>query len=89
MMLPPDVDQAWYDGYWYGAKPRPRRRAFSGSLARFAIIVSLVLAFGTLASRFRHTEVVIAARSLMGQWTYLNLPARAGHDLALAPPPYP
>ena len=88
-MLPPDVDQTWYQRYWYSEKPLPRRRAFSASLTRFAIIVCLIVAFGTVASRLRHTEAVIAARSLISQWADLNHQARPGHIPALAPPPYP
>ena len=48
-MFPLQVDPKWYENYWYSNRPRPRRRSFGGSLARFAMLVGL-LAIGSPTS---------------------------------------
>jgi hypothetical protein len=50
-MFPLDVDPGWYAEYWYGERPAAKRRAFSGSLARFAVLVVLLAGGGMVLSQ--------------------------------------
>lgn len=47
-MFPFLVDKSWFENYWYGDRPRSRRRPFVLGFTRFAICVVLVLG-GALA----------------------------------------
>ena len=40
--------------YWYSNWPRPRRRSFGGSLARFAMLVGLLAGGGLVLSHLHH-----------------------------------
>lgn len=51
-MTPFEVAPGWYDSYWYSERPRPRRRSFSGSVARFAVLVVLLTGSGFVLSNF-------------------------------------
>ena len=68
-MLPLKVDKAWYDGYWYTDHPHPRRRSFSGSLARFAVLVTAIVVGGTVLSHFRPSQEASESRPLLSQWS--------------------
>ncbi len=50
----PFVDPGWYEDYWYSNRPRPKRRPFSRSLARFAVLVGLLVG-GSLALKHFHS----------------------------------
>ena len=52
MMFPFDVDPDWYDRYWMTDRPQPRRRSFSRSLTRFAVVVVLMAGGGAALSHF-------------------------------------
>jgi hypothetical protein len=47
-----EVDPGWYDAYWYSDRPRPKRRTFAGSLARFAVLAVLLAGSGVALSYF-------------------------------------
>ena len=50
-MFPFEVDPGWYGNYWYSDRPRPQqRRAFSGNVARFAVLVLLLAGSGVVLS---------------------------------------
>jgi len=51
-MFPLQVDPRWYEIYWYTDRPRPKRRAFSSSLARLAVLVALLSGSGAVLSHF-------------------------------------
>ena len=55
-MVPPpfNVDPEWYENYWFGARPRPKRRTFGRSMMRFTVLVALVAGGGVLLSQFHH-----------------------------------
>lgn len=42
-MHPLLVNPRWFQDYWYGERPVPRRRSLRGSLARFAICILVVV----------------------------------------------
>ncbi len=50
----PFVDPGWYEDYWYSNRPRPKRRPFSRSIARFALLVGLLVG-GSLALKHFHS----------------------------------
>jgi hypothetical protein len=45
-MFPLLVDPGWYESYWYGDRPPPRRRSVSPGLARLALLVVLLAGSG-------------------------------------------
>ena len=48
-MFPFEVDPGWHENYWYSDRPRPQqRRAFSGNVARFAVLVLLLAGSGVV-----------------------------------------
>jgi hypothetical protein len=51
MYSPFGPDPGWYENYWYGDRPQPRRRPFSASFARFAVLVALLAAGGAMLSK--------------------------------------
>ncbi len=51
-MLPFNVDPKWYEEYWLSERPRPKRRSFSASLARFAVLAALIIGGGALLSHY-------------------------------------
>jgi hypothetical protein len=53
-MFPLQVDPKWYENYWYSDRPRPRRRSFGGSVARFAMLVGLLAGGGLVLSHLHH-----------------------------------
>ena len=57
-MFPFEVDPGWYENYWLSERPRPRRRSFSGSLARFAVLAGLLAGSGLALSHFQHPSDV-------------------------------
>ena len=52
-MFPNKVHPGWYDAYWYGERPRPRRRSFAGSLARFGVLIVLLAGGGVALSQLQ------------------------------------
>ena len=59
----PFVDPGWYEEYWYSNRQRPKRRSFSRSIARFAVLVGLLVG-GSLALKHFHsgtTQVAVSA----------------------------
>lgn len=58
----PFVDPRWYENYWYSNRPRPKRRSFSRSLARFAVLVGLLVG-GSLVLKHSHFGVQVAVRT--------------------------
>ena len=49
---PFEVDPKWYEKYWYSERPRPKRRTFGRSLARFGVLVALLAGSSVLLSKF-------------------------------------
>ena len=47
-----EVDPDWYENYWLREQPRPRHRSVGGQLARFAVVVALVVGGGAVLSRY-------------------------------------
>ena len=46
-MFPPiEPDPGWYDRYWYSERPEPKRRSFVNSLARFGVLVAVLVGGG-------------------------------------------
>ncbi len=58
----PFVDPGWYEDYWYSNLPRPKRRPLSRSLARFAVLVGLLVG-GSLALKHFHADTAQVAVS--------------------------
>jgi hypothetical protein len=48
---PFNVDPKWYENYWYSVRPRPKRRTFRRSLARFGALVALLAGSSVLLSQ--------------------------------------
>lgn len=48
---PFNVDPKWYEHYWYSGRPRPKRRTFRRSLARFGALVALLAGSSVLLSQ--------------------------------------
>ena len=42
-MEPFHVNEKWYDDYWYGERPAPKRRSFAKSFGRIAACLFLIL----------------------------------------------
>lgn len=51
-MFPFEVDPRWYENYWLSDRPQPKRRSFSGNLARFAVVVALIVGGGAVLSHY-------------------------------------
>jgi hypothetical protein len=51
-MTPFEVAPEWYGSYWYSDRPHQRRRSFSRSLARLAVLVVLLTGSGFMLSNF-------------------------------------
>jgi hypothetical protein len=51
-MNPFEIDPGWYDRYWYSDRPQPKRRSFSGSAVRFAVLVLLLGGSGLALSNY-------------------------------------
>jgi hypothetical protein len=51
-MLLIEFNPGWYEAYWYNDRPRPKRRSFPGSLARFMALVMLLAGSGVALSHF-------------------------------------
>lgn len=50
-MFPPfNPDPGWFERYWYANRPEPKRRSFSRSLTRFAVLVALLAGSGFVLS---------------------------------------
>jgi hypothetical protein len=49
------VDPDWYEKYWLSERAQPKRRPFSASLARFAVLAAL-LAGGGAVVEYAHTH---------------------------------
>ena len=50
----PFVDPGWYEEYWYSDRPRPKRKPFSRSVTRFAVVVGLLVG-GSFALKHFHS----------------------------------
>lgn len=59
----PFVDPGWYEDYWYSNRPRVKRRSFSRSLTRFAVLVVLLVGGGLVAKHFHSGATQVASRT--------------------------
>ncbi|HET7883635.1 MAG TPA: hypothetical protein VFL55_22300 [Acetobacteraceae bacterium] len=51
-MFPFAAKPDWYENYWLSDQPRPRQRSLAGHLARFAVVVALVVGGGAVLSHY-------------------------------------
>ena len=49
---PIEIAPGWYQAYWYGERPRPKRRRLGHGLARFAVLAVLLAGSGMALSHF-------------------------------------
>jgi hypothetical protein len=52
-----EVDPDWYEKYWFSDRPPVRRRPFSASLARFGVVVALVVGGSAMLSHYHANDV--------------------------------
>jgi hypothetical protein len=67
-MFPFLVDRSWFENFWYGERPRAKRRPFTRRLARFAVCVVLVVGGAVAVGQLRSGETsghVMRAHSMM------------------------
>jgi hypothetical protein len=65
-MLPFLVDKSWFENYWYGDRPRSKRRPLAMGLTRFAVCVVLVLGGAFAAGKLHSTGTMSSVRIMHG-----------------------
>ena len=50
--LPPQLNPNWYEDYWYGERPRRKRRVLRRSWTRFGVLFALLAGGSLLLGQF-------------------------------------